>query len=527
MKINVDSFINKDEILQKALEDIFEKGKRATIGEERTWGGEKYRKEVDGWVKVSDGSKHTKKDEDEVDAKDTKERVKERVTERDGLQENILKNVVENNVYASQREGHTKDSLTHSVKSILASKGTIGEKTINLFQQGLHLHEIVNLANTSLSAAVDTLARAMKEGKLDNESNPPSAIEEKTESPKANRNNKTEAEADLSDLVSWLDELGPIDYKTAWNTYKNMINQTALGISKGGFFYGTGGVGKTYTMKKQLEALNMRKGNVVIAQETENSTGETSDAALIDDFSEDSIYGKDEQTGRTYIKKDKYDYITITGKVSPVKMFQLMQEHNGKIIVFDDCDEMLKSSDAVNLLKGALDTGEAEAISWNTSGIPKSDFAGIKGAKAIQDKNGNVTHYELPKSFTFTGQVMWISNLPKDRVPQPLKSRCDMVDLTMTRQETIDKIEQDILPSAEFYEKDGKTKFTVKDESKQLALGFMKKIINALPIDDLNGRTFIKTARYIDTNNQGGVPLKETYQQLAQMYVPDLLKRKS
>jgi len=102
-------------------------------------------------------------------------------------------------------------------------------------------------------------------------------------------------------------------------------------------------------------------------------------------------------------------------------------ENNKSIIVFDDCDAVLKDPVALNLLKGALDSYGKRIISWN------ADF---------KDE-------DLPKSFNFEGRVIFISNMPQSKIDQAIRSRSMMIDLSMTLDQKIDRMEH-IAASDEF-----------------------------------------------------------------------------
>jgi hypothetical protein len=88
---------------------------------------------------------------------------------------------------------------------------------------------------------------------------------------------------------------------------------------------------------------------------------------------------------------------------------------------------VLKDPDALNLLKGALDSYDKRLISWNTS----------------------FTDDSLPRSFEFRGGVIFISNMDKDRIGQAIRSRAMNVDLSMTAEQKIERMET-IMESDEF-----------------------------------------------------------------------------
>ena len=100
-------------------------------------------------------------------------------------------------------------------------------------------------------------------------------------------------------------------------------------------------------------------------------------------------------------------------------LYRILFENQNSIIVFDDCDSILKDPDALNLLKGALDSYDKRYITWNTS---------------INDDG-------LPRSFEFKGGVVSVSNMAADKISQAIRSRAMNVDLSMTTDQKIERME--------------------------------------------------------------------------------------
>jgi hypothetical protein len=110
-------------------------------------------------------------------------------------------------------------------------------------------------------------------------------------------------------------------------------------------------------------------------------------------------------------------YRVIKGYSTAKGLYRILYENKDGIIVFDDCDSILKDPDALNILKGALDSYSKRLITWNTS-----------------------VDTELPRSFCFNGGIIFISNLSPEKLDQALKSRSMNVDLTMTLDQKIDRM---------------------------------------------------------------------------------------
>jgi hypothetical protein len=89
------------------------------------------------------------------------------------------------------------------------------------------------------------------------------------------------------------------------------------------------------------------------------------------------------------------------------------------VLVFDDCD-IWDDQDAVNVLKGALDSGKKRRISWN------------KDSRLLRDEG-------VPNTFDFNGSIIFITNKTFDSKKQSkmtphldaLQSRSHFLDLTV------------------------------------------------------------------------------------------------
>lgn len=153
---------------------------------------------------------------------------------------------------------------------------------------------------------------------------------------------------------------------------------------------GSGGLGKTYTTTKVLQ-----EHGLVRADDMDIG---------------DVLYGRSK------------GYAVISGYTTAKALFRKLWEHReGWVIVLDDCDAALKSADAVNILKGAGDSGDRRIITWNAENFNADD--------------------ELPKTFEFRSSIIIITNLDRMKVPQPIRSRAMNADVSMTREEVVERIE--------------------------------------------------------------------------------------
>ena len=159
--------------------------------------------------------------------------------------------------------------------------------------------------------------------------------------------------------------------------------------------------------------------------------------------------------------QENKDFVVIKGFSTAKALFRLLQMENGKLFIFDDCDSVLKDPASQNLLKAALDSFGKRRITWNAE-----------------------SNDDLERSFDFTGKVIFISNMPFNKIPQALVSRSYTIDLSMTQADKIERMKE-ILPQL--------VEGEVTMKEKQDAMDFVEE--NAENIADLNFRTLIKVAK--------------------------------
>ena len=150
--------------------------------------------------------------------------------------------------------------------------------------------------------------------------------------------------------------------------------------------------------------------------------------------------------------KEKEDYLVVKGKTSTFGLYETLFLYHDKLVIFDDCDDVFASGDSRNLLKAALDSYDKRIISWNskitmnTSGMDeksKKEYddslrsAMLAGAWNAADKDAQ----KMPSEFEFKGGVIFISNIPKDKMEQAIISRSLTIDVTLSRGEMFERIE--------------------------------------------------------------------------------------
>jgi hypothetical protein len=124
----------------------------------------------------------------------------------------------------------------------------------------------------------------------------------------------------------------------------------------------------------------------------------------------------------------------VKGSATPIGLYQTLYKYSDSncVVVFDDCDSILLDDVALNLLKGALDSGKKRKISWLS-------------------ESSSLRREGIPDSFEFKGSAIFITNLKFDKMKSQklrdhldaLQSRCHYLDLTLdTMRDKILRIKQ-------------------------------------------------------------------------------------
>jgi len=223
-----------------------------------------------------------------------------------------------------------------------------------------------------------------------------------------------------------LDDYDFSDPGTIFEDLKTYVSMVIRGQQPSLLVTGSPGVGKTFLISKQLKEAGLESGK---------------------------------------------DYIQVKGRSTAAGMFITLWENNGKIIVFDDCDSVFQSGDAVNILKGALDSYSTREISWLVG-------------RPLRTAEGE----QVPKSFEFTGKIIFISNLPQKKIDDAIKSRSFVLEVALTPLDMIKKMRKDlpnVLPEVPFF-------------MRETALKFIERISKKTSDLEINMRTLIKAVKIVD-----------------------------
>jgi hypothetical protein len=232
-----------------------------------------------------------------------------------------------------------------------------------------------------------------------------------------------------NDMTPKVDEFG---INKRFEFVEQMVNMVANKTVASAIITGQGGLGKTHTVLKTLKSKGFE---------------DTTDLASF-------------EIGQRISSRS---FRLIKGFSTAKGLYRTLFEGNSQVLVFDDCDSVLKDPVALNLLKGALDSYGDRWISWNAD--MKDD--------------------DIPRSFKFTGSIVFISNMDLERVDQAVKTRAMCVDLSMTQPQKIERMEV-LIAEEEFLPE-------YAQKLKEEALVFLKEHMNS--IRNLSLRTLIATTK--------------------------------
>jgi hypothetical protein len=225
----------------------------------------------------------------------------------------------------------------------------------------------------------------------------------------------------------------------------DMVTMLARGDQASVVVTGPGGLGKSHTVTSALV-----------------KTGFTDTSTL----EEGSVVNKEKA------------FNVIKGYSTPKGLYRTLYENRDGVVVFDDCDSVLKDPVSVNLLKAALDSYDRRIISW------RADF---------RDE-------ELPNSFEFKGRVVFISNMDSGKLDQAIVTRSLAVDLSMTNKQKVERM-QHLCKSKDFMSeyaqnlKDDAMALieSLQDEVKELSL---RTLIQVTKIRKSAGENWKELAEY-------------------------------
>lgn len=178
------------------------------------------------------------------------------------------------------------------------------------------------------------------------------------------------------------------------------------------------------------------------------------------------------------LSSNKPKFEVVKGAMSSLGLYAKLYEYSaaGNVIVFDDCDSVLMDELSLNILKGALDSGDRRFISWNTD------------SRLLRNEG-------IPDRFEFKGSAIFITNIKFEMVKSKklrehlnaLESRCHYIDLQMdTMREKLLRIKQ-VVNEAGMLDR-----YEFTEEQKQEIVQFVED--NKMKLRELSLRMVLKIA---------------------------------
>jgi hypothetical protein len=237
-----------------------------------------------------------------------------------------------------------------------------------------------------------------------------------------------ENEMTLADKVLWMEE-------TMDDVYE-ITRRVAAGAFNSLFISGRAGTGKTYSVERAMHDEGLDEGE---------------------------------------------DWIKVSGAVSTIMMYKNLYTYRDKTLVFDDADAVFSNEDGRNILKAALDTKKIRKISYMKKVGMLYDPADFR-----DNPEGEFNALEsglIPNQFEFSGRVIFISNLPKDKADPDgaIRSRSILIDVNPDDATLMERMRL-LLPHL---------------EPKELPLAEKEEIYEFMKqARDISMRTFVKAAGF-------------------------------
>ena len=213
------------------------------------------------------------------------------------------------------------------------------------------------------------------------------------------------------------------DPEVMFENLRNITRMVGKGLQPSAVVTGMAGMGKTHIVKETLEEIGLR---------------------------------------------ESYEFVHFKGRATAAGLYLTLYEYSDKLVILDDCDSVFKDDDAVNILKAALDSYDIRRISYISS-------------RELKMPDGTMA----PKTFEFTGQVIFISNIPQSKIDDAIKSRSFVQDISMTTNQIFMRMEQLLT----------KIEPNVRMENKREALDLMKELYDEYEGVSVNLRSLIKAIR--------------------------------
>lgn len=340
----------------------------------------------------------------------------------------------------------SKNASLLNLESIDIWNGTSHDPNTNI--------QVDNLQDSALPLLADNLIKNINEPQYEKiELNPSEADGDETThlSVRQGGNDeeygKTQAEKEISNNS----ERTP--YKESLKDLRSLVVALVKGVSNALFVFGQGGTGKTQSVEKTLHDLGLSDGD---------------------------------------------GYFQVAGTASVPVIYQSLYNNRDGIVLFDDCDAVLKEEDGRNIIKGATDTKKIRKISY----LKKSSWLFNPAKEEVPEEQLGIEKF--PNSFQFEGRIIFISNLQLDKLDPDgsIRTRALIIGINPTNEELTTFMEE-ILDDIKL-----EGGLELDHEKRMEALNLIK---NSKRQDDLSLRKLVRTMNMAAS----GIP---DWQNLALLY---------
>jgi hypothetical protein len=181
------------------------------------------------------------------------------------------------------------------------------------------------------------------------------------------------------------------------------------------------------------------------------------------------------------------NYEIVRGTLSAINLYMLAYKYRneGDVIVLDDADSIFHDESALNILKGMCDSSATRRISY------------MKEAWQLDEA-------DIPKTFEFSGSIVFISNLDFQRFVdegknkyaqhfEAIMSRSMYLDLRLHTRAELGVWVEHVAKNKHIFAREGLT-----EEQGEQVLSFLRKYRDRLR--ELSIRTLLKTSQLVKTD---------------------------
>lgn len=280
----------------------------------------------------------------------------------------------------------SKNADISNLESIDIWNGTSHDPNTNI--------QVDNIQDQSLPLIADNLVQAINEPKYETiELNPSEAADDSGTILSIRQGGNDEEYVKSQTENEFASHIQNLSYKESLKDLRSLVVSLVKGVSNALFVYGIGGVGKTVQVEKTLSDLGLSDGD---------------------------------------------GYFQVAGSTSVPAIYQSLYNNKDGIVLFDDCDAVLRNEDGRNIIKAATDTKKQRKLSY----LKKAAWLFDPSREEVSDNDLGVSKF--PTNFIFEGRVIFISNLQLSELDPDgsIRTRSLIIGINPSKDEIIDFMEE-------------------------------------------------------------------------------------